>query len=388
METAIVAIEIAAAAWTAVSLAGLLLSLACALARPFISARRRRNGTPEPVSVVIPLKLLDEGFEAAQASVLRNAADMEIIVTAREAASPAVQAAQRVFAAATVPVRFLNSSATFAASPKIDNLAEAFDAARHDIVFMKDSNIEIPPDGIAAAVAALRPDVGLVCAIPKAIGAKSFAAQLEAQVMNQSHGRLLLAADALGMGFGVGKIMVFRRSVLARAGGIETVAHTVGEDAALAEAFAAIGLRTAFMGPPIMQRLGARRWRDVFDRQVRWTAVRAANEGLAFALEPLGLSLCAAAGAAIAAPLFGFPAWAAALGCLLLWFLCETALALAEGWDVSITAPAVMVARDAMMVAVWLRAWFTDRVVWAEAVMPVTRDDTRPLPAAKKRKNV
>ena len=37
-------------------------------------------------------------------------------------------------------------------------------------------------------------------------------------------------------------------------------------------------------------------------------------------------------------------------------------------------APAVMVARDAMMTSVWLRAWFTKRVVWAAEVYDSRQD--------------
>lgn len=384
MSTAAWWIAVVAAVWTALSLGGLALSAAFALTRPFMVRRRSRHrrATTEPVSVVLPIKTLDTGFEIAQASVLRQLpAGSEVIVTAREARSPALDAARRVFADSAAPVRFLQSTARFAVSPKVDNLVEAIDAAQHDLVFMKDSNVELPQEGVGPAVGALCDKVGLVCAIPRAIGAETFAAAVEAQIMNQSHGRLLLTADALGLGFGVGKIMVFRRSVLARIGGLSAVAHSVGEDSALQVALARIGFRTAFMPSVVTQRLGARAWRDVFDRQMRWTAVRASNTKLAFAVEPIGLCVVAALTAALAAPLIGLPPLAGAALCLAVWFAVETTLALAEGWDVSVSAPAVMVARDSLMLAVWIRAWFTRRVVWAGNHVPVSRVENGSLPA-------
>ena len=375
-------IAVAAAVWTVLSLGGLALSAGFAMARPLLRRRRRRADTGEPVSVVLPIKALDTGFEIAQASVLRTLPlGSEVIVTARETASPALDTARRVFADAVVPVEFLHSTANFAVSPKVDNLVEAIAAARNDLIFMKDSNVELPSGGVNPGIGSLTEDVGLVCAIPRAIGAKTFAAAVEAQIMNQSHGRLLLLADALGLGFGVGKIMVFRRSVLERIGGLAAVAHSVGEDSALQVAFAKIGLRTAFMPSVVTQRLGARGWRDVFDRQMRWTAVRASNTKLAFAAEPLGLCVVAALAAAIAAPLAGLHPLTGAVLCLAAWFAIETALALSEGWDVSVTAPAVMVVRDSLMLAVWSRAWFTRRVVWAGNSVPVNRIGGLPLPA-------
>ena len=375
-------IMVVAAVWTVASLGGLALSAGFAMARPLLRRRRRRAPTGEPVSVVLPIKSLDTGFDIAQASVLRHLPlGSEVIVTARETASPALDTARRVFADAVVPVTFLHSTANFAVSPKVDNLVEAIAAARNDLIFMKDSNVELPPGGVVPGIGSLTEDVGLVCAIPRAIEAKTFAAAVEAQIMNQSHGRLLLLADAFGLGFGVGKIMVFRRSVLERIGGLAAVAHSVGEDSALQVAFAKIGLKTAFMPSVVTQRLGTRGWKDVFDRQMRWTAVRASNTKLAFAAEPLGLCVVAAMAAAIAAPLVGLHPLTGAALCLATWFAIETALALSEGWDVSVTAPAVMVARDSLMLAVWIRAWFTRRVVWAGNSVPVNRIGGLPLPA-------
>ena len=373
MRPALEALVWIAAAFASVSLTVLAFSVCCALARSRVVARRRLSGSNEPISVVIPVKLLDAGFAQAQRSILASLpAGSEIIVTAREASSPALTAAQMAFADTSVPVRFMQSTAAFAASPKIDNLAEAFAAAKHDVIFMKDSNVELR-GGVTPALAVLHGDVGLVCAIPRASEAETFAAAVEAQVMNQSHGRLLLMADALGLGFGVGKIMVFRKSSLAKIGGIEAIASSVGEDAALSTALARVGLRTVFMAPFVTQRLGARSWRDVFDRQMRWTAVRAHDAKVPFALEPLGLCVLVAVAAAGAAPLVGMSPVVAALLTLAFWFACETALALAVGWPVALSAPAVMVARDSLMLAVWIKAWFTRRVVWAGARVDVHR---------------
>ena len=91
--------------------------------------------------------------------------------------------------------------------------------------------------------------------------------------------------------------------------------------------------------------------------------------------------------AAFAAPLLGWSSLAALSGVLLFWFVCETALAFARGWDVSVSAPAVMIARDAMMASVWLRAWFTKRVVWAAEVYDSRQDRGEPpAPAAPAQK--
>jgi ceramide glucosyltransferase len=213
--------RIGASLFVLASFLGLALTVALGMAQRRLTARRKRRADRPPVSVIIPIKALDEGFAEAQASVFaQDYPAFDLTITAKETSSPAIEAARAALAAhPATPARIVRSTAGFAASPKVNNLYQAIEDAPHDIIFMKDSNIEIPPGGMAEAVACLDEGVGLVVAVPEAHGAENFAAEIEASIMNQSHGRILAAAAALGLGFGVGKLMVFRRSDLHRATG-------------------------------------------------------------------------------------------------------------------------------------------------------------------------
>ena len=377
------AIRWAALIFCCVAFTGIGLTVALALLTPLAIARRPRRADTPPVSFVVPIKAHDYGFDEAQASLfVQDYPDFDVTVTARETDSPAVLAARAILDAnPQVPSSIVRSTVSFAASPKVNNMYQAFEDARADIILMKDSNIVLPPDGAAEAVAALTDGVGLVTAIAEARGATNFPAQIECSLMNQSHARVLLAATTLGLGFGLGKLMVCRRSDLHRAGGFEAIAHSVGEDSAMAHALGAIGLRTVAMGPMIVQLLGRRKFGDVFDRQLRWAVIRRHNETFAMLIEPFGNAVWAALAAMLAAPLVGLSAASAAAATLCLWFALETLLALARGWDVSMSAPAIMVARDATMLCVWLRAWFTKRVVWAAEIYDAQRE-RGPLPAS------
>ena len=388
--TALWSAQIAASGFVALSLAILATTVGLAMAQQAVSARRPRRTDQPPVSVIVPVKALDEGFTQAQESLFRQTyPHFDVTITAKETRSPALDVARAVLAAHPErESRIVRSQATFAASPKVNNLHQAVEDAPHDIIFMKDSNIVVPDDAMAEAVACLTGRVGLVVAAPAARDARNFAAAIEASIMNQSHGRILLAAATLGFGFGVGKLMVFRRSDLHKAGGFESIAHSVGEDSALARKLEEVDRTTVFMGPPIYQHLGERRLTDVFHRQLRWTVIRRHNEKAAFLAEPLGLASCAALAAALAGPLWGLHPLAAAAATLALWFALETLLALARGWDVSTTAPLAMTARDTMMLIVWLRAWFTRKVVWAAQVMDAHRPvQTTPEPQAARGKD-
>ena len=372
-----------AAIFCGVSLFGLLLTVTLGLIAPIFHARRARRKDLPPISFVLPIKDWAPGFRPSQGSVFElDYPEFDVTATAAETESRAVSAMQSVIDAYPGhAARIVHSTASFAVSPKVNNMFQAIEDAKYDLIATKDSNIELPPQTARAAVAAMTEDVGLVTAITEAKDARNLAAKIEASLMNQSHARILHAAAAIGLGFGLGKLMSFKRSDLHRAGGFDAIAHTVGEDSATAHALASIGLRTVIIGAPIYQMLGVRRFSDVYNRQMRWAVIRRQNELPGFLVEPLGLSVFVALAAAFAAPVIGWSALAAFFGVLLFWFVCETALAFARGWDVSVSAPAVMVARDAMMTSVWLRAWFTKRVVWAAEVYD-SRQDRGVVPAS------
>jgi len=378
-----------AAVYCGVALFGIALTVALGLVAPLVHARRARRADLPPISFVLPIKDWAPSFAPSQESVFGlDYPEFDVTATAAEADSEAVSAMRGIIAGhPDREARLVRSTASFAVSPKVNNLYQAVEDARYDLIATKDCNIVLPPQTARAAIAAMTEDVGLVTAITEARDAANAAAKIEASLMNQSHARILHAAAALGLGFGLGKLMIFKRSDLHRAGGFDAIAHTVGEDSATAHALAAIGLRTVIIGAPIYQSLGVRKFADVYNRQMRWAVIRRQNELPGFLAEPLGLSVFVALAAAFAAPLFGWSALAAFLGALVFWFACETALALARGWDVSVSAPAVMIARDAMMMSVWLRAWFTKRVVWAAEVYDAQQErGAAPAPATPARK--
>lgn len=363
------------AIYWAASVGLLLISVAATILQPWLTARRGTRADRPPVSIVLPVKLLEQGFERAEESALaQNYPGFEAIAAAVDTASPAAEAIRAVFARFPhVPSRLLSSTAKFAASPKVDNLYAPFCAAANDVIFMKDSNVFLEPDDLAQAVRHLVDDVGLVCGIYYAADAQNFAGHIEAGILNGPHVRMLYLASALGKGFGVGKIMLFRRSDFLRAGGFAAISHTVGEDNAMAKAMARIGLRTVFSHRPVRQEVGRRALRDVYDRQLRWYVIRRQNELLSFLAEPFCQALPAFVAAAFAAPLAGLSSLAGVSATFGAWFAIETLLSYAKGWQVSWAAPAIFLARESFTLAVWLHAWGARKIVWAQSTLD-TRD--------------
>lgn len=349
----------------------LFVSVFAAIIHPWIVERRGSRKDRPPVSLVLPVKTCEPGFVKAQESALaQNYPQFEAIASATEAASPAVETMREIFARHPhVPSRILHSTARFAASPKVDNLFRPFNDAANDVILMKDSNVVLEPDDLAEAMRHLKDGVGLVCAIPYAAAPGNFAAYVEAAIMNGPHQRMLFAASAGGHGFGVGKIMLFRRSDFLRAGGFAAIAHTVGEDNATAKALKRIGLKTVFSHRLVRQELGLRTLRDVYERQLRWSVVRRDDEILSFLAEPFCQALPSFAASLVVAPLVGLTPLCGLAATLCLWLILETLLSFAKGWRLSSAAPAIFLVREAVMLAVWLHAWTATKVVWAQATI-------------------
>lgn len=382
-------LALAGGVYWSVAVALLLVSAAAVIVQPWLAERRARNAERPPVSIVLPIKLDEENFARAQASALeQDYPDFEVVAAAVEEDSPAVRKMRELLARyPNVPSRILRSTAKFAASPKLDNLFAPITQAANDVILQKDANMLLERDDLAQTSRHLADDVGLVCAISYVAKPPNFAAHVEAGVINGPHARMLFLAAALGLGFGTGKFMLFRRSDFLRAGGFAAIAHTVGEDNAMSKALKRIGLRTVFSHRAVPQELGRRSFSEVWDRQIRWSVVRRADEPFSFLLEPLCQALPAFAAAYVAAPLSGLSPAAGAAVTFALWLAVETSLFLYKGWPTTWLAPAVFLGREALMLASWLRAWATNRVVWANNTFDARADEgaLRPAPAAAKK---
>jgi ceramide glucosyltransferase len=358
----------AGAVWWSVATVFFCATLGLGLVQPFVQRRRATRKDLPPISAIIPIKLLDPGFSTAQASMFaQDYPAYEVLIGAAEQDSPALDAARRIAAANPgVSSRFLRSTGTATLNPKLNNLAPPLAVASHDLVFTKDSNITLDPATMAAFVQNFTQGVGLVVAVPVAVRAENFAGRIEAFLIN-GNARLLLAASALGLGFGIGKAMLYRRSDLAAAGGIEAMSDPLADDTALSMALARHGLKTVFSHRTVAQETGARSFTQIYERQLRWGVIRRKNERFTFPLEPLASPLPAAFAGALAAPLVSHPSWLGFFLTLLSWFCAETGFALCKGWEVSRWSPLAFLGREILALAAWLRAFTTHDVVWAEA---------------------
>jgi ceramide glucosyltransferase len=363
-----------------VAAAGLSLQV---LSAGLAAYRCRRGGArlppPDPappVSVVQPLRGVEAFSRETLASIYAlDYPNYEILFCIADADDPIAAMARRAIAARSdVPARLLIGDDRVSANPKLNNCVKGWKAARREWVIFADSNVLMPRDYIQRLLARWRPDTGIVCAPPIGANAANFAAEVECAFLNTYEARWQYAAEAVGYGFAQGKTMLWRRDVLEAGGGVEALGAEIAEDAASTKLVHRAGLRAHLGARPSLQPLGAKRWRDVFGRQVRWARLRRATFPLHFAPEIITTSLFTLIAAWIGAPAFGLPAPAAVLLAALIWYGAEAALARFAGWPLAWRSLPAWLTRDLLLPIVWIQGWNKERFVWRGNVMSVDEE--------------
>lgn len=352
-------------AWWLISLAIHVGSAILAALRPSLQRRSMRREQP-PVSIIIPVRQDEPGLEAALESVfVQSYPRFEILVSATEKTSPALDVARRVQARfPDARCQIVCSEIHGVASPKLNNLITPIAIAAYDMIFIVDSNVRLHKTQLAEAIDQLENGVGLVAAATVGCQPASFAADIECAFLNGYHARYLLAAAVLGWGFGNGKILLFDRRNFQKAGGVAAIAGSVAEDHALSKALARIGRKTVMATAPATQFLGRRSFQQIWTRQLRWMVCRRIEAPWAFYLEPFLAGLATAAAGAVAAPMLNVSPWLLAGATLALWFLCEAGFLTQKGWLERPSAPAAWICRELLVPVLWCVALCTTVVSW------------------------
>lgn len=268
------------------------------------------------------------------------------------------------------------------ANPKLNNCVKGWDAARTDWLILADSNVLMPKDYIQRMLAAWRPDTGLVCSTPAGSRPLCFGAEVECAYLNPFQARWQYAGEAMGLGFAQGKSMLWNKPFLDAHGGIEALAQEIAEDAAATKLVRRADKHVHLVGQPFEQPLGARRLRDVLQRQFRWARLRRVTFLPFFLPEILSGPLVPAVLAAIAAPSFGYAAWVGPLAVLVPWYAGEILLSLAVGWFVNWRSPFALLVRDLTFPAIWAYSFLAGDVSWRGNAMTIKSDGGNRLNAA------
>ena len=274
-----------------------------------------------------------------------------------------------------IPARLLVGDDRVSGNPKLNNVVKGWHAARHDWIVIADSNVLMPQDYLRRLMSRWRSDTGIVCSPPIGSRPVGFAAELECAFLNTYQARWQYAGERVGYGFAQGKTMLWRRDVLDDGGGIEALGDEIAEDAASTKLVHRAGLRAHLVDRPFAQPLGARKYRDVWKRQLRWARLRRATFAVYFAPEIFTTSLFTMVAAALAAPQLGLHPVTGLMLAASIWYGTEALLAAVAGWPLVWRSPLAWIARDLLLPWLWVQGWTGDQFEWRGNPMTVGEEE-------------
>jgi ceramide glucosyltransferase len=344
------------------------------------------SGPPQAspaVSLVRPLCGIDNhAAETLSSTFQLDYPDCEILFCVASANDPVIPMVRALMADhPDAGARLLIGDERVSNNPKLNNVLKGWRAAQHEWIVLADANVLMPPDYLRLLFASWRADTGLVASPPIGSQPEGIWAEVECAFLNTYQARWQYVADMFGFGFAQGKTMLWRRADLERAGGIETLAKEVAEDAASTKIVRAAGHKVRLVAQPFPQPLGHRGGAEVWNRQLRWARLRRASFFGCFLPEALSSGLVPIVLLAAIAPAIGLPRAPSAIALAVLWYGSEMLLASMAGWHLSLRYPLACLLRDLLLPVLFVKALSGSEFAWRGNEMRVERSGPREMMA-------
>jgi len=260
------------------------------------------GGAQPPVSILKPMKGTDPNLEENLESFFRlEYPEYEVVFGLDDEADAALGVARRVAARhPETASRIVVDGRTVGFNPKVNNLANIARVARHELLWISDSNTWVAPDTLRELVARLeRPGVGLVSSPFRGTRARGLGGACESLQLNTYVMGGVAAMHRLVRGVCVvGKSMMVRRSALAAIGGFPFLGRFLAEDQVSGEEVARLGMRVDVATRPVDNVLGPLSVRSFLARHLRWARIRRRMNPAGYVgellLNPVFLALCGA----------------------------------------------------------------------------------------------
>jgi ceramide glucosyltransferase len=214
------------------------------LLRRFAARPAAAPATCPPVTLLKPLCGDEPRLEANLRSFCcQRYPATQIVFGVHSADDPARLVAERIRADGGDVAVVVGRGDPETGNPKVANLVDMMPVARHDVLVVSDSDMEVGPDYVAAVVATLeRPGIGIATCLYVGSPAEGVWSRLGAMGINHGFLPSVLVAEAVGRTDGCfGATIAIRRDTLAAVGGFESLREQLADDYLLGAAVRARG---------------------------------------------------------------------------------------------------------------------------------------------------
>jgi ceramide glucosyltransferase len=341
------------------------------------ASQARQAAKPVPVSILIPLCGDEVGLETRLRALCTQdyAAPVQVLCGVRDPADSAIPVAEKL--AAELPARALElhvDPRLHGRNPKISNLMNTLERARHDTIVMIDSDVTVEPGYLARVVDELqRPEVGAVTCFYYGIAEGGLWAKLAAMAINLQ----FLPSAILALRFGLarpcfGATIAISRDMLHEIGGLGRFADQLWDDYAIGEAVRAAGHRVAVPALALGHVCADASARELFAHQLRYArtiaSIDPAGNAGAIISRPFPLALLAL--------LLGGGQTAVGLGLIALAVRYGLFACIARRFPASSNSYWLLPLRDLAAFAIYVMSFFGGTVIWRGQRYRVRSDDT------------
>ncbi len=212
--------------------------------------RRGCQAPPAPVTVLKPLHGAEPGLAARLSAFCRQSypASVHMVCGVREFADPAAAEVAQLAKIHGDAVELIVNARDHGSNRKVSNLTNMLGFARHEIIVMSDSDIEVGPDYLDEVVAHLHSgaNVGAVTCLYHGVPAAGLWSQHAALAINGHLLPSIVMAVRLGLAQPCfGSTIALKRDILERLGGFESFAEQLADDYAIGAAVRAAGWEVA-----------------------------------------------------------------------------------------------------------------------------------------------
>jgi len=260
--------------WLLIVASWLYWLIALCLVYDFFRANspNRRDFLP-PVSVLKPVKGVDvQAYQNFASFCQQDYPDYELILGVADPNDPIIPVIERLKWDFPAPGIRLIIAQPLGANRKASLLHSLVEQARYETLVVSDSDMRATPDYLRRVVAPLADErVGLVTCPYWGTTTLNFTAGLEALHMGVTFlPSVVVARKVLDMRFAMGATVALRRRDLTRIGGFAALADYLADDYQLGARIAGLGLKVRLSDYVMSCVLGATRFREQWDREVRW----------------------------------------------------------------------------------------------------------------------